>query len=155
MARSCGADCRGCSTSIRNSITLTTFITGAAGFIGSHVFDRLLRDGEDVVGYDNFSTGMPEFIASAQRHQSFTFVEGDLLDTRTLTENMRGASRVAHFAANADVRFGLDHPRKDLEQNTIATFNVLEAMRAFLDETIECLREEERSSPMKRVRVED
>jgi UDP-glucose 4-epimerase len=111
-------------------VILTTFVTGAAGFIGSHLVDRLLRDGEDVVGYDNLSTGMPEFIASARRHKNFTFVEGDLLDTRTLTETMRGASRVAHLAANADVRFGLDHPRKDLEQNTVATFNVLEAMRA-------------------------
>ena len=109
---------------------LTTFVTGAAGFIGSHLVDRLLRDGEDVVGYDNLSTSMPEFIASARRHKNFTFVEGDLLDTRTLTETMRGASRVGHLAANADVRFGLDHPRKDLEQNTVATFNVLEAMRA-------------------------
>ena len=73
---------------------------------------------------------MPEFIASASRHRNFTFVQGDLLDTRSLTEAMRGASRVVHLAANADVRFGLAHPRKDLEQNTIATFNVLEAMRA-------------------------
>jgi len=109
---------------------LTTFVTGAAGFIGSHLVDRLLRDGEDVIGYDNLSTGMPEFIANARCYPSFTFVKGDLLDTDALTKGMRGASRVAHLAANADVRFGLDHPRKDLEQNTIATFNVLEAMRA-------------------------
>lgn len=105
-------------------------MTGAAGFIGSHLVDRLLRDGEDVIGYDNLSTGMPEFIANARCYPSFTFVKGDLLDTDALTKGMRGASRVAHLAANADVRFGLDHPRKDLEQNTIATFNVLEAMRA-------------------------
>ena len=105
-------------------------MTGAAGFIGSHLVDRLLRDGEDVIGYDNLSTGMPEFIADARCYPSFTFVKGDLLDTDALTKGMRGASRVAHLAANADVRFGLDHPRKDLEQNTIATFNVLEAMRA-------------------------
>jgi len=109
---------------------MTTFVTGAAGFIGSNLVDRLLGDGEVVVGYDNLSTGMPEFIASASRHRNFTFVQGDLLDTRSLTAAMRGASRVVHLAANADVRFGLSHPRKDLEQNTIATFNVLEAMRA-------------------------
>jgi UDP-glucose 4-epimerase len=109
---------------------LTTFVTGAAGFIGSNLVDRLLVDGEVVVGYDNLSTGMPEFIASASRHRNFTFVQGDLLDTRGLTVAMHGASRVVHLAANADVRFGLSHPRKDLEQNTIATFNVLEAMRA-------------------------
>jgi UDP-glucose 4-epimerase len=109
---------------------LTTFVTGAAGFIGSNLVDRLLRDGEVVVGYDNLSTGMPEFIASGRRHRNFTFVQGDLLDTRSLTAAMRGTNRVMHLAANADVRFGLAHPRKDLEQNTIATFNVLEAMRA-------------------------
>jgi UDP-glucose 4-epimerase len=105
-------------------------VTGAAGFIGSNLVDRLLRDGDVIVGYDNLSTGMPEFIRSASRDRNFTFVQGDLLDTRSLTEAMRGARRVVHLAANADVRFGLSHPRKDLEQNTIATFNVLEAMRA-------------------------
>jgi UDP-glucose 4-epimerase len=109
---------------------LTTFVTGAAGFIGSNMVDRLLSDGEFVVGYDNLSTGMPEFIVSARQHRNFRFVQGDLLDARSLTEAMRGTRRVVHLAANADVRFGLDHPRKDLEQNTIATFNVLEAMRA-------------------------
>jgi UDP-glucose 4-epimerase len=109
---------------------LTTFVTGAAGFIGSNLVDRLLRDGEVVVGHDNLSTGMPEFIASASRHRNFTFVRGGLLDAHSLTEAMRGTRRVVHLAANADVRFGLEHPRKDLEQNTIATFNVLEAMRA-------------------------
>lgn len=104
-------------------------MTGAAGFIGSNLVDRLLGDGEVVIGYDNLSTGMPEFISSATRHRNFTFVRGDLLDTRRLAEAMRGASRVVHLAANADVRYGLAQPRKDLEQNTIATFNVLEAMR--------------------------
>jgi UDP-glucose 4-epimerase len=109
---------------------LTTFVTGAAGFIGSNLVDRLLADGEVVIGYDNLSTGMPEFISSASRHRNFTLVRGDLLDTRRLTEAMRGANRVVHLAANADVRYGLTQPHRDLEQNTIATFNVLEAMRA-------------------------
>jgi UDP-glucose 4-epimerase len=106
------------------------FVTGAAGFIGSSLVDRLLADGQKVIGYDNLSTGLTEFIDPARRNANFVFHEADLLDIKRLTEAMRGSDIVFHFAANADVRFGLDHPRKDLEQNTIATFNVLEAMRA-------------------------
>jgi UDP-glucose 4-epimerase len=62
--------------------------------------------------------------------RSILLVEGDLLDSALLAGAMAGSHLVFHFAANADVRFGTEHPRKDLEQNTIATFNVLEAMRA-------------------------
>lgn len=108
----------------------TAFVTGAAGFIGSTLVDRLLAGGVRVVGYDNMSTGMPAFLADARRHPAFTLVEGDVLDPERLAAAMAGADIVFHLAANADVRFGLDHPRRDLEQNTIATFNVLEAMRA-------------------------
>jgi UDP-glucose 4-epimerase len=108
---------------------LRFLITGCAGFIGSHLTDRLLQDGHVVVGYDNFSTGQPKFLETAQRSSFFILVQGDTLDLNSLTGAMRGAEGVFHFAANADVRFGTEHPRKDLEQNTIATFNVLEAMR--------------------------
>ena len=106
------------------------FVTGCAGFIGSHLTDRLLALGHTVSGCDNFSTGQPEFLASARAHPRFRFQQLDLLDLPALTEAMRGAETVFHFAANADVRFGLQHPRRDLEQNTIATFHILEAMRA-------------------------
>jgi len=108
----------------------TAFITGAAGFIASALVDRLLASGTRVVGYDNMSTGMPEFLLEAGRQANFTFVNADMLDLFALTKAMTGVDIVFHFAANADIRFGLEHPRKDLEQNTIATFNVLEAMRA-------------------------
>ena len=106
------------------------FITGAAGFIGSNLVDRLLRDGRSIVGWDNFATGQPEFLSSAQKNPNFKLIRGDNLDLAALTKAMTGCDTVFHFAANADIRFGLEHPRKDLEQNTIATFNVLEAMRA-------------------------
>ena len=89
-----------------------------------------------MVGYDNLSTGRRPFLASALKHANFSFVEGDLLDVDTLAAAMYGTDVVIHMAANADVRFGLKHPRKDLEQNTIATFNVLEAMRANNAKTI-------------------
>ena len=107
------------------------FVTGCAGFIGSNLVDRLLVDDRTTVtGYDNFSTGRKEFIASAVNSSGFSLVRGDVLDLPALTEAMRGSEVVFHLAANADVRFGTEHPRKDLEQNTIATCNVLEAMRS-------------------------
>jgi UDP-glucose 4-epimerase len=105
-------------------------VTGAAGFIGSNLVDRLLARGDTVVGYDNLSSGFEQFLSSASANPKFRLVKGDLLDLPTLTEAAQGADFVFHLAANADVRFGLNHPRRDLEQNTIATFNVLEAMRA-------------------------
>lgn len=108
----------------------SVFVTGAAGFIGSNLVDRLLAQGKKVVGWDNFSTGQPEFLAAAEQHPNFKLLRGDNLDLPALTAAMAGCDTVFHLAANADVRFGLEHPRKDLEQNTLATFNVLEAMRA-------------------------
>lgn len=105
------------------------FVTGGAGFIGSNLVDRLLADGHRVVAYDDFSTGQKEFLEQASQSGSFRLVEGDLLDAPGLTRAMAGSDFVFHLAANADIRFGLEHPRKDLEQNTQATFNVLEAMR--------------------------
>jgi UDP-glucose 4-epimerase len=106
------------------------FITGAAGFVGSSLADHLLRAGVAVVGWDNFSTGREQFIASARQNPNFTLIRGDNLDLPALTQALSGCDTVFHLAANADVRFGLEHPSKDLQQNTVATFNVLEAMRA-------------------------
>jgi UDP-glucose 4-epimerase len=108
---------------------MKAFVTGAAGFIGSNLVDRLLADGHEVTGFDNFSTGFHEFLQSARECPRFRLVEGDLLDETVLRAAMAGSEIVFHLGANADVRFGPDHPRKDLEQNTIATHNVLEAMR--------------------------
>jgi UDP-glucose 4-epimerase len=107
----------------------TYFVTGAAGFIGSNLADRLLANGHYVVGFDNFSTGQERFLAKALACPNFRLVRGDLLDRDTLTAAMRGCDLVFHLAANADVRFGTEHPRRDLDQNAIATWNVLETMR--------------------------
>jgi UDP-glucose 4-epimerase len=105
------------------------FVTGGAGFIGSNLVDRLLAAGHHVTVYDNLSTGQREFLEVAQRYRGFQLVEADLLDAPALNKAMAQHQLVFHLAANADVRFGTQHPRRDLDQNTIATFNVLEAMR--------------------------
>jgi len=106
------------------------FVTGGAGFIGSNLVDRLLADGHSVTAYDNLSTGQLKFLDGATGKPDFRFIEGDVLDEKKLAASVAGHDFVFHLAANADVRFGTEHPRKDLEQITIATYNVLEAMRA-------------------------
>jgi UDP-glucose 4-epimerase len=108
----------------------TVFVTGASGFIGSNLVDALLASGKTVIGWDNYSTGRLEFLQNAKKHPGFTLVEGDNLDQAALTRAMRGCDFVFHLAANADVRFGVEHPGKDFEQNTRATFHVLEALRS-------------------------
>ncbi len=104
-------------------------ITGGAGFIGSNLADRLLSLGHRVTIYDNFGTGFRQFIENASKNPDFACIEGDTLDAAKLVDAAKGVDFVFHFAANADVRFGTEHPRRDLEQNTIATYNVLEAVR--------------------------
>lgn len=101
-------------------------ITGYAGFIGSSLVDRLLAQGHRVTGADNFSTGQRRFLDIALKNPVFKLVEGDLLGLPALTKAFSDGDTVFHFAANADVRFGTKHPLRDLEQNTIATYNVLE-----------------------------
>lgn len=108
---------------------MKALITGAAGFIGSNMADRVAGEGWAVLGYDNFSTGQKKFIEHYLHHADSRIFEADLLDFSRLQTAMKGCDFVFHFAANADVRFGPEHPSKDLEQNTQATFNVLEAMR--------------------------
>jgi UDP-glucose 4-epimerase len=105
-------------------------ITGGAGFIGSNLADRLSAEGVEVVIVDDFRTGRREFVAEALTRPAVRLVEGDVLDPAVLDDAVKGCDWVFHLQANADVRHGLDHPRRDLEQNTIATSNVLEAMRA-------------------------
>ncbi len=104
-------------------------VTGCAGFVGSTIVDRLLRDGHSVVGIDNFSSGRVEFLAGARKSNEFRLITADLRSKEILAEALDGVDTVYHIAANADVRYGTLHPRRDFEQNTEVTVNVLEAMR--------------------------
>ncbi len=103
------------------------FVTGGAGFIGSHLVDALLAKGAAVVVYDNFCTGHAEFLPA--HSPKLQVVRGDVLDLAALKAACAGCDFIFHFQANADVRGGKENTRVDLEQNTIATWNALEAAR--------------------------
>jgi UDP-glucose 4-epimerase len=105
------------------------FVTGGAGFIGSHIADKLVKDGANVTIYDNFSTGQEQFISHHVANPMVRVVRADVLDRERLQNEMASCDFVFHLQANADVRGGIQLTRVDLEQNTIATWNVLEAMR--------------------------
>jgi UDP-glucose 4-epimerase len=110
---------------------MKVLVTGAAGFIGSNLVDYLLASGHTVTGIDNLSTGNLTFLQDAQQHSNFRLIRADLFAENSWQPSFEGHDLVVHLAANADVRFGPDHPAHDLEQNTIVTHRVLEAMRKY------------------------
>jgi UDP-glucose 4-epimerase len=112
-----------------NNKSARQFITGGAGFIGSHLTDRLLAEGNIITVYDNLASGKKENIAGHFDEDNFTFIEADLLDFRTLKEAMRGHEIVWHLGANTDIPGGNRVTDLDLRNCTIGTYNVLEAMR--------------------------
>jgi UDP-glucose 4-epimerase len=104
------------------------FVTGGAGFIGSHLVDRLIQEG-DVTVYDNLSSGKIEFISHHFGKTNFDFIQEDLLEQKLLKEAIKDHEVVFHLAANPDARLGIEDTSLDLRQETLATYNVLEAMR--------------------------
>jgi UDP-glucose 4-epimerase len=105
-------------------------VTGGAGFIGSTLAEALRAGGAEVTIVDDFRTGRREFVVGMLEDQGVTLYEGDVLDSALLARAFEGCDWVFHLQANADVRHGLQRPRQDLEQNTVATATILEAMRA-------------------------
>jgi UDP-glucose 4-epimerase len=104
------------------------FVTGGAGFVGSHLVDRLVEKGEVTV-YDNFSLGRREFLEPHFGNNGFRVYEADVLDIETLQKAMQGYDCVFHISASNNIAGGLEMTDLDLKQGTIATYNVLEAMR--------------------------
>jgi UDP-glucose 4-epimerase len=109
---------------------MNVLLTGCAGFIGSNLIDYMIKNNFHVVGIDNLSTGKIEHISNHIDKSNFVFHNLDLKDKDKLDKvDCKDVDLIIHLAANADVRFGLEHPSKDLEENTIVTFNVLELAR--------------------------
>lgn len=108
---------------------MKVLVTGGAGFIGSSMVDKLLNEGYSVVVYDNLILGKREFLAPYANNPNFIFVEADLLNMPRLKEVMQGVDLVIHLAANSDISYGAKYTDVDLNNGTIATYNVLEAMR--------------------------
>jgi UDP-glucose 4-epimerase len=104
-------------------------VTGAAGFIGSHLVDKLLDLGYEVVGFDNLSSGDEANLTRAMRDQRFVFVRGDLNDTGA-TKMMLGKNElIFHLAADPEVRVGEENPLVHFRENLLTTLNLLEAIR--------------------------
>ena len=108
---------------------MKVFVTGGAGFIGSQLCSRFLKDGYNVVAYDNLLLGKKELLAGCLAHPNFRFVEADLLDLERVKKEMPGADLVFHMAANSDISQGAARTDVDMQNGTVATYNVLEAMR--------------------------
>ncbi|MCC6645670.1 MAG: NAD-dependent epimerase/dehydratase family protein [Polyangiaceae bacterium] len=107
---------------------MRSFIIGGAGFVGSHLTDLLVSRGP-VTLYDNLTVGKREFVARHLETGAATLVQADALDLDALEAAMAGHDVVFHLAANPEARWGLERPRLDLEQGTIATWNAMEAAR--------------------------
>ncbi len=106
-----------------------TVVTGGAGFIGSHMVDRLLADGHDVTAIDNFSTGRPDNLEHQKGHKDLHLVKADITDRNAIEPYFEGVDWVFHLAALADIVPSIQHPDRYFRSNVDGTFSVLEACR--------------------------
>ena len=105
-------------------------VTGGAGFIGSHLVDRLLNEGRQVIAVDNLSVGRVKNIEHHGDNPNFKFVEGDVADTDLMLKISKGVDRIFHLAARADIVPSIQEPTAYFRSNVDGTFSVLEAARA-------------------------
>lgn len=104
-------------------------VTGGAGFIGSHLVDCLTEKGNRIIVFDNLSSGKIGFIENHLENPDFTLIKGDLLDHKAIERACKDIDLVFHVAANPDVRLGASDTKIHFDQNILATYNLLEAMR--------------------------
>jgi UDP-glucose 4-epimerase len=104
-------------------------VTGGAGFIGSHLVDRLIEKGNSITIFDNLSSGKIEYIKDHLENPDFILIKGDLLDQDAIEGACKDVDLVFHVAANPDVKLGASDTKIHFDQNILATYNLLEAMR--------------------------
>jgi UDP-glucose 4-epimerase len=104
-------------------------VTGGAGFIGSHLVDRLIEKGNRITIFDNLSSGKIEYIKDHLENPDFILIKGDLLDQDAIEGACKDVDLVFHVAANPDVKLGASDTKIHFDQNILATYNLLEAMR--------------------------
>lgn len=107
----------------------SALVTGGAGFIGSHLVDNLMERGISVTVLDDLSAGKLNNISRWLKDSKFKFIMGDALNPSDIRKAMDGCEIVFHLAANPDVKIGAFNTRIDYEQNILATYNLLEAMK--------------------------
>ncbi len=112
-------------------VIMKCIVTGGAGFIGSHLVDRLLDRGDDVTVIDNLSGGKLEFISPHIPDDRFNLIKADISANDYICKELKGADMVFHLAANPDVKIGAENTHTHLQQNIISTYNILESMRIF------------------------
>ncbi len=108
---------------------MKVLVTGGAGFIGSHLVDRLMEDGHEVRVLDDLSAGSLENLKGWIDHERFEFMHGDLRRRDICEKAVKGVDAVFHLAANPEVRIGTQSPELLYETNVLITYNLLEAMR--------------------------
>lgn len=104
-------------------------VTGGAGFIGSHIVDKLIEGNNEIVVFDNLTSGKLDFIKSHLDKRNFSFIKGDLLNSEEISNACKDMDMVYHVAANPDVKLGASDTKVHFDQNITATYNLLEAMR--------------------------